>query len=59
MYDWERDRLWHSRNTMKYNEFHKDGQKELPTVLKNVGEYHQRAAKGVQFFPIDFIEYMF
>jgi len=28
MYDRERDRLWHIRNTMKYNEFHKDGQKE-------------------------------
>ena len=34
-------------------------QKELPTVLKNVGAYHQRGAKGVQFFPIDSKEYMF
>jgi hypothetical protein len=34
--------------------------KELPTVLKNVGECYQIVAKEVHFFlPIDSEEYMF
>jgi len=36
MYDLERDRLWHSRNIMKYNEFHKGGQKEDRTTAEIV-----------------------
>ena len=36
MYDRERDHLWHKHNIMKYNEFHKGGQKEDRTTAEIV-----------------------